>query len=156
MGYQESPRTARLRHWVMSHEPSICHERAAIVTECYERLGDTLPPVRLRARSLAAVLDGISIAIGPDELIVGNQACGPRAAPIFPEYSWEWVLEELDTLPTRTADRFAVPAASAQVLRAVLMRCTQPVIPGQCADLPGQDPARPRGAALLLAGLGFG
>jgi formate C-acetyltransferase len=64
----------------------------------------------------------MSVAIGPDELIVGNQACGPRAAPIFPEYSWEWVLEELDTLPTRTADRFAVPAASAQVLRAVLPR----------------------------------
>ncbi len=122
MGNLKSPRTARLRRWVMSHEPSVCHERAAIVTECYERLGDTLPPVRLRARCLAAVLDGMSIAIGPDELIVGNQARRPRAAPIFPEYSWEWVLEELDTLPTRTADRFAVPAESAQVLRPVLPR----------------------------------
>jgi pyruvate formate-lyase/glycerol dehydratase family glycyl radical enzyme len=115
-------RTARLRQWVMSHEPSVCHERAAIVTECYEKFRGELPPVLLRAKCLAAVLDGMSVFIAPDELIVGTQASRPRAAPVFPEYSWEWVLQELDSLPQRTADRFAVPAESANALRAILPR----------------------------------
>jgi hypothetical protein len=38
----------------MSHEPSVCHERAAIVTECYEKFRGELPPVLLRAKCLAA------------------------------------------------------------------------------------------------------
>ena len=106
----------------MAHEPSVCHERAAIVTDCYERLAGTLPPILLRAHALAAVLDRMSIFIGPDELIVGNQASRPRSAPIFPEYSWEWILEELDTLPTRTADRYAVPPESREALQGILPR----------------------------------
>jgi len=122
MGYLGSPRAARLRRWLMSHDPSICHERAAIVTDCYERLAGTLPPILLRAHALAAVLGRMSIFIGPDELIVGNQASQPRSAPIFPEYSWEWILEELDTLPTRAADRYAVPPESREALQGILAR----------------------------------
>jgi formate C-acetyltransferase len=115
-------RTARLRERLMDHDPRVCHERAGIVTEVYERLAGTLPPILVRAHALAAVLERMSLVIGPDELIVGNQAGRPRAAPIFPEYSWEWVLEELDSLPTRTADRFAVPQESREALRAILPR----------------------------------
>ena len=82
----------------MRHEPSACHERAAIVTEVYDRLAGVLPPILLRAHALAAVLDGMSIFIGPDELIVGNHASRPRAAS-----------------PTSRAGRFAItrgPTAS--------------------------------------------
>jgi hypothetical protein len=49
-------RTERLRGRLMAHEPSICHERAAFVTEVYERLAGSVPPILLRARALAAVL----------------------------------------------------------------------------------------------------
>ena len=115
-------RTAALRERLMAHEPSVCHERASIVTAEYERFAGTLPPILLRAHALAAVLDGMSVFIGPDELIVGNQASRPRAAPIFPEYSWEWILEELDSLPQRTADRFGVPAETSRALREILPR----------------------------------
>ena len=118
----QQDRTARLRNRLMGHEPSVCHERAAIVTEVYERLSGTLSPILLRAHALAAVLDRMSIFIGPDELIVGNQASRPRSAPIFPEYSWEWILEELDTLPTRAADRYAVPPESREALQGILPR----------------------------------
>jgi formate C-acetyltransferase len=113
---------AKLRDRFMAHEPSVCHERAAIVTDCYARLAGGLSPILLRAHALAAVLNGMSVFIGPDELIVGNQASRPRAAPIFPEYSWEWILEELNSLPERTADRFAVSAETRDVLRAVMPR----------------------------------
>ncbi len=106
----------------MAHEPSVCHERAVLVTEIYAQLGGVLSPILLRARALAAVLDRMSIVIGSDELIVGNQAGRPRAAPVFPEYSWEWILEELDSLPERAADRFAVPPETRRTLREVLPR----------------------------------
>jgi pyruvate formate-lyase/glycerol dehydratase family glycyl radical enzyme len=106
----------------MSHEPSVCHERAAIMTDVHAKLAGERPPVLLRAESLAAVLDGMHVFIGPGELIVGNQASRPRAAPIFPEYSWEWVLAELDSLPEREADRFLVSPATREVLRAILPR----------------------------------
>ncbi len=106
----------------MAQAPTVCHERAAIVTECYDRLAGELSPILLRAHALAAVLDRMSIFIGPDELIVGNQASRPRAAPVFPEYAWEWILEELDSLPARTADRFAVPTESRESLRETLPR----------------------------------
>ncbi|MCK7490279.1 MAG: hypothetical protein MZU79_08900 [Anaerotruncus sp.] len=113
-------RTARLRNRLMAVEPSVCHERATVVTEVYERLGDSLPPILLRAHAPAAVLERMSLRIEPDELIVGNQAGRPRSAPIFPEYSWEWIIEELDSLPMRAADRFAVPAETRQALQDIL------------------------------------
>lgn len=113
-------RTARLRRQLMAHEPSVCHERAVLVTEVYAQLAEVLSPILVRAHALAAVLDRMSIFIGPDEVIVGNHAGRPRAAPVFPEYSWEWVLEELDSLPGRAADRFAVPPETRRALREVL------------------------------------
>lgn len=109
-----------MRDGMLRHEPSVCHERAAIVTDVYRRLAGELPPILLRAHALAAILDEMSIFIAPDELVVGNQASRPRAAPLFPEYSWDWILEELDSLPRRTADRFAVPPETRDVLRQIL------------------------------------
>jgi len=117
-----SARIQRLRAALLSHPPSLCHERAAIVTECYERWAGELPPVLLRARTLAAVLERMAIAIEPDELLVGSQASRPRSAPVFPEYAWEWVLAELDQLPERSADRFAVPPETRTALRELLPR----------------------------------
>lgn len=120
MSVQSLDRSTKLRRWVMSHEPSVCHERAAIVTDVHTKLAGELPPILLRAQSLAAVLDGMSVFIGPGELIVGNQASRPRAAPIFPEYSWEWIYAELDSLPEREADRFLVPPVTREVLQTIL------------------------------------
>ena len=40
------------------------------------------------------------------QLFAGNQASKPRAAPIFPEYSVSWLQDELETLATRSGDKF--------------------------------------------------
>ncbi len=61
----------------------------------------------------------MSIYILPGELIVGNQASEPRAAPVFPEYAVRWIVEELDDLPQRSIDRFAVSDATKTALREV-------------------------------------
>jgi len=104
----------------MNLQPSICHERAAIVTRRYKESGLSLPPILLRARALADVLDGMTICIEDDELIVGLQASRPKAAPLFPEYSWDWIVDELDLFDKKDADRFIVPENTKRILKDLL------------------------------------
>ncbi len=109
-----------LRRRVMNTPPSICHERAVLVTETYRKWGLRLSPIRLRAKALANVLDNMSIFIDKDELIVGNQASRVRAAPVFPEYSWDWIVEELDSFDKRDADAFQISRETRHTLSETL------------------------------------
>jgi formate C-acetyltransferase len=59
----------------------------------------------------------MSIYIHSGELVVGNQASQPCAAPIFPEYDADWVLQEMDDFPTRQLDRFQVSEDVKEELR---------------------------------------
>lgn len=45
---------------------------------------------------LKNILEKMPIYIEEDTLIVGNQASSNRDAPIFPEYTMEFVMNELD------------------------------------------------------------
>jgi formate C-acetyltransferase len=100
-------RIARLREELLDTTPRVCVERARLVTQAY-RANESDPPVLRRAKALAHVLDHMTIYIRDGELLVGNQASQPRAAPIFPEYSVDWISKEIDEFPKRPADRFLV------------------------------------------------
>ena len=100
-------RVMRLKEQVLNTVPELCIERGRIVTECDKKYG-ALPPALKRAKTLAEILEHISVYIEEDELIVGNQARKMRAAPIFPEYSVSWLEEELDQFETRPFDTFKV------------------------------------------------
>jgi len=111
--YGHTKRVRSLRKKVMRTTPSICMERALLFTEEFDKHKDK-PMVLRRAFSFANVLRQMSIYILPGELIVGNQASKPRAAPIFPEFGIEWVERELVNgepypLPERPGDKFEVP-----------------------------------------------
>jgi pyruvate formate-lyase/glycerol dehydratase family glycyl radical enzyme len=85
----------------------VCPERARYLTETYsETRGD--PVIMRRAKALANVLGNMTVFILPGELLAGNQASALRAAPIFPEYTVDWIVEEIDELAKRPGDRFAV------------------------------------------------
>jgi formate C-acetyltransferase len=73
-----------------------------------------------RADAFRSVLTEMTIFIADDELIVGNQANAPRAAPIFPEYGVHWVLDELDHFEARPYDKFLLDEASKKELKAIL------------------------------------
>jgi formate C-acetyltransferase len=62
----------------------------------------------------------MAVYIGNDELIVGNQASKVRAAPVFPEYSWDWIIDELNTFDKREADAFEVPDETSRILKHTL------------------------------------
>ena len=100
-------RVRRLRERLLNTTPSLCAERGLLMTEAYERYAAD-PPVLRRARALAHVLDSMTIYIDPGEIIVGNQASGPRAAPLFPEYAVGFLADEIDAFPNRRADVFYV------------------------------------------------
>ena len=59
-----------------------------------------------RAYMLKNILEKMPIYIEEDTLIVGNQASSNRDAPIFPEYTMEFVMNELDLFEKRDGDVF--------------------------------------------------
>nr|MBC7245576.1 glycyl radical protein [Chloroflexota bacterium] len=113
-------RIQRMREALLATMPEVCVERARYITEAC-RAHEADPPVLRRTKALAHVLDNMSIYIGEGELIVGNQASKPRAAPIFPEYSVDWIETEIDEFATRAADLFLVhPEVRRELLEDIL------------------------------------
>ena len=113
-------RVRRLRERLLATTPQLCVERGLLVTEAHARYaGD--PPVLRRAKALAHVLDHMTIYISEGELIAGNQASSPRAAPLFPEYLVDFLAEEIDEFPRRPADVFLVsPEARQAILQTIV------------------------------------
>ena len=71
----------------------------------------------VRAKMLENILKKMSIYIEDDTLIVGNQATKNCNAPIFPEYTMEFVLNELDLFEKRDGDVFYITEETKQQLR---------------------------------------
>ena len=99
-------------------KPPICVERAEHYTESYQE--HLAQPVAVRrALALANHLKKRTIWIKNDELIVGNQASQPRAAPIFPEYTVGWIEKEIDILGDRPGAGFHVTDHDKEVLHRI-------------------------------------
>jgi pyruvate formate-lyase/glycerol dehydratase family glycyl radical enzyme len=113
-------RVRRLRARLLDTTPSLCAERGRLVTEAYDRYAAD-PPVLRRAKALADVLDRMTIYIDEGEIIVGNQASAPRAAPLFPEYAVSFLASEIDEFPNRRADVFVVdPEVKETILNTIV------------------------------------
>ena len=88
-------RIDRLQQKMEKRKASICSERAVLFTESFAATEGEDYVLR-KAKAFAHVLKNMSIYIEDDSLIFGNQAARNFAAPIFPEYSFNWVIDELD------------------------------------------------------------
>ena len=103
----KSPRIQKLVDALYEHMPVIESARAKLITESYkETEGD--PHITRRAKAFAHSLHNIPIIIRDNELIVGSSTIAPRGCQTFPEFSYEWLEAELDTVATRTADPFEI------------------------------------------------
>ena len=102
-------RVHRLQERYLATPPAIDAERAVIITRSYQET-EGEPMILRRAKALKKLLNEMTIWIAEDELIVGNQAKVARSAPIFPEFSYDWILEEMEKEPfeKRDADRFLI------------------------------------------------
>lgn len=109
-------RIRQMKEKVTSVHPEICAGRGILITEAY-RATEGEPVVIRRAKALKKILKEMLIYIQDGELLVGNQGHKPRSAPIFPEYSWDWILNELDQFDKRHSDRFIISEEDKQKLR---------------------------------------
>jgi pyruvate formate-lyase/glycerol dehydratase family glycyl radical enzyme len=117
--FQNIPVTKRivsLRTSTMEAERFISLEQARIITRVYRENSD-LPVILKRAKALAFSLREMTIAIDPEELIVGNRTPGIRAGIVFPEAGISWLGKEIETLPYRTQDKFSVTSADIEIFR---------------------------------------
>ena len=111
-------RMNEFREEVLDEKPYIDAERAILATEAYkENLNQ--PRVMVRAKMLEKVLDHMSIYIEDKSLLAGNQATKNRNAPIFPEYTMEFVMNELDQFEKRDGDVFYITEKTKEQLREI-------------------------------------
>ena len=68
-----------------------------------------MPIILRRSKAVEKILTEIPIAIRDHELIVGSLTVGVHGCQIYPEYSFDWVEKEFDTMATRMADPFEIP-----------------------------------------------
>lgn len=111
-------RMKEFREEVLDEKPYIDAERAILATESYkENLNQ--PRVMVRARMLKKILENMSIYIEEKSLLAGNQATKNCNAPIFPEYTMEFVMNELDLFEKRDGDVFYITEETKQQLRKI-------------------------------------
>ena len=113
--------TKRMQHFreqVLDELPYIDSQRALLATEAY-KANLNQPRVMVRAKMLQHILENMSIYIEDDTLIVGNQATKNKNAPIFPEYTMEFVINELDLFEKRDGDVFYIDEKTKEELRSI-------------------------------------
>ena len=111
-------RTKRLREKMEKRKATICAQRAVLYTQSFQQT-EGEPYILRKAKAFAYTLEHMTIYIEPDSLIFGNQASQNFAAPIFPEYSIQWVIDELDTFAKRSGDIFYIDEKTKEDLRSI-------------------------------------
>ncbi len=115
---KKSERIDKLISELYDHMPEIEADRAVLLTESYKQTEDQ-PIIIRRAMAFYHILENIPITVRPYELIVGSATKGARGCQVFPEYSFEWLEEEFDTLATRSADPFYISEETKATLHEV-------------------------------------
>lgn len=104
---KKSERITGLAEHLYAKMPEIESARAMLLTESY-RCTEQEPTIIRRAKAYQHILENIPIIIREQELIVGSSTMAPRGCQTFPEFSYEWLEAEFDTVAARTADPFYI------------------------------------------------
>ena len=114
----KSDRIPRLVENLYKKMPEIESARAILITESYKET-ENEPMVIRRAKAFEHILKNIPIIIRDEELIVGSTTIAPRGCQTYPEFSFEWLEPEFDTVATRSADPFYISEQTKKELREV-------------------------------------
>ena len=88
----------------------ISPERSHLLTEYWKR-SEGEPVAIRRAKAFQHVLENISIAIHPGEIIVGGQTEQVRGSSLYPEFATQWIIEDLkkpDLIPVGDRVQWAI------------------------------------------------
>ena len=113
-----TPRMQAYRESVLDQKPYIHAQRALLATESYKK-NMNQPPVMKRALMLQNILAGMDIYIEDETVLVGNQSSVNRGAPVFPEYTMKFIMDELDLFEKRDGDVFYITEETKQQLREI-------------------------------------
>ncbi|MBQ9112482.1 MAG: glycyl radical protein [Clostridia bacterium] len=113
-----SSRIPKLVDALFEKMPEIEADRAVLLTESYKTT-EGEPIITRRAKAFRHILEHIPITIRENELIVGSATKAPRGCQVFPEYSFEWLEAEFDTVETRVADPFYISDSTKETLAEV-------------------------------------
>lgn len=118
MGYNSTPtkksdRIKRLVDHLYAKMPEIEASRAELITEGY-KMTEGLPIMMRKALSFKHIMENLPIIIRPDELIVGSTTIAPRGCQTYPEFSYEWLEAEFDTVEHRSSDPFYISKDTAK------------------------------------------
>lgn len=108
-------RVLRLKNEILNATPHVESERAVLVTESYKET-EGLPAILRRAKAAEKIFNNLPVTIRDDELVVGAVTKHPRSTEICPEFSFDWVEKEFDTMGSRVADPFQIPKETAREL----------------------------------------
>jgi formate C-acetyltransferase len=108
-------RVVRLKNMILHAKPHVESERAVLATEAYKE-SEHLSAIMRRAKVVEKIFNELPVTIRPDELIVGAVTINPRSTEICPEFSYDWVEKEFDTMEHRVADPFIIPKKTADEL----------------------------------------
>ncbi|HEY9574894.1 MAG TPA: glycyl radical protein [Lachnospiraceae bacterium] len=116
---EELPKSERIKRLVKrlyEKMPEIEASRAVLLTESYKAT-ENEPMIIRRAKAFAHIAENLPIVIREEELIVGSSTIAPRGCQTFPEFSYEWLESEFDTVETRSADPFYISEETKEKLK---------------------------------------
>ncbi|WED25247.1 formate C-acetyltransferase/glycerol dehydratase family glycyl radical enzyme [Vibrio sp. DW001] len=103
------PRVNKLRQTFLDRPYEIDVERLRLVTQAY-KTHEAVPRILQCAYAFENILLNTTIHVYDDELIVGEIAAPAKASPIYPEFSVDWIIDEILNSPfeERTNDQFYI------------------------------------------------
>lgn len=116
LGYQVNhkdwspfPRVNRLRQTFLDRPYEVDVERLRLVTEAYKK-HETSPRKLQCAYAFENILFNTELYIYEDDLILGEIAAPAKASPIYPEFSVNWIIDEILHSPfeEREHDQFYI------------------------------------------------
>ncbi len=104
---EKTQRIDLLKQALFNSRPQIEADRAVIITQSYMET-ENEPMVIRRAKAFRKICEQLPVTIRDNELIVGSSTVASKSCQIFPEFSFDWIEKEFDTLETRSADPFYI------------------------------------------------
>lgn len=115
---EKTARIDQLKEALFVTPPEIEADRAVLLTESYQKT-EGEPIIMRRAKAFKNICEFLPITIRDNELIVGSNTKMPRSCQVFPEFSFEWLENEFDTVATRKADPFYISEETKRTLHEV-------------------------------------
>lgn len=103
------PRVNRLRQTFLDRPYDIDVERLRLVTEAYQN-NQAMPRILQCAYAFENILLNSTLYIYDEDLILGEIAAPAKASPIYPEFSVDWIIDEILNSPfeERPNDQFYI------------------------------------------------